>query len=111
MDKVTNYRNIILGILKEYATFQYLGIEGKNEVILDKENERYQVVTLGWQGYKRIHDCPLHFDIINGKVWIQNDQTEEAIANELLEKGVPKEDIILAYESPFRRKELGFPVS
>jgi hypothetical protein len=32
---------------------------------------RYQVITKGWQGTNYVHDCPMHFDIIDGKIWIQ----------------------------------------
>jgi hypothetical protein len=33
------------------------------------------------------------------------------IALELMEKGVPKEEIVLAFHAPFRRKHTGFAVS
>jgi hypothetical protein len=47
----------------------------------------------------------------NNKVWIQYDGTEVDIANALLEQGIPREDIVLAYHSPFIRQYDGFAVS
>ena len=66
---------------------------------------------MGWQGYKRIYACTLHFDIINGKIWIQNDQTEEGIANSLIELGIPKSEIVLGYFSPQKRADTEFAVA
>ena len=43
----------------------------------------------------------MHFDIKDGKIWVQHDGTEIGVANELVELGVAKEDIVLAYHPPF----------
>jgi hypothetical protein len=39
----------------------------------------------------------LHLDILNGKVWIQRDGTEDGIADELEAAGIPRSDIVLAF--------------
>lgn len=111
MDKIKKYRKLILQIIEEYANEEYANFDAVNEIIADKENDRYQLVTMGWQGYKRIHACTLHLDIINGKIWIQNDQTETGIANELIELGIPKSEIVLGYFSPKKRAESEFAVA
>jgi hypothetical protein len=49
-------------------------------------------------------------DIRNGKIWIQHDGTEEGIANRLIASGVPKEDIVLGFHSPFMRQYTEFAV-
>ncbi len=82
-----------------------------NEIITDRENDRHQLVTLGWQRYERIHANTLHFDIIDEKIWIQNDQTEHGIAYDLIKQGVPKENIVLGYFHPERRADVDFAVS
>ncbi len=99
MDKVKKYEAIILKILEARAAIRYANanLDAMNELVLDKENRRYQVVTMGWERYKRVHAVTMHFDIIDGKIWIQQDQTEYGIADELLEMGVPKSDNVLAY--------------
>jgi hypothetical protein len=35
--------------------------------------------------------------LIDNKIWIQQDETEDGIASDLLEAGVPKEDIVLGF--------------
>jgi XisI protein. len=36
------------------------------------------------------HGAIVHIRLIDGKIWIQYDGTEEGVATELLEAGVPK---------------------
>ena len=87
MDKIKQYEKAILNILEEYAKIKYANIDGGNEVIADKENHRYQVVTIGWDGDVFVHDCPIHFDIIDGKIWVQQNMTEWEVGEMLEEQG------------------------
>jgi hypothetical protein len=43
-------------------------------------------------------------------IWIQYDGTEEGIANRLVELGVPREDIVLAFHPPYKRPYTDFVV-
>ena len=60
-----------------------------DEIIVDREADRYLWMIRGYQKHKRIHACVVRIDIINGKLWIQQDRTE-GIAPELERYGVPK---------------------
>ena len=80
-----------------------------NEVF-DEERNHYHLMTVGWNGERRIRGSILHIDLKNDKIWIQHDGTEEGIANDLLARGVPKEDIVLAFHSPYRRQLTGYAV-
>lgn len=111
MDKIKIYQDIILQILAEYSKIRYSNLEAENQLIADKENYRYQVVTIGWEGSKFIHDCPIHMDIINGKIWIQRNMTEIDLGRELTEKGVPKSDIVLGFLSPKVREYSEYAVA
>ncbi len=46
----------------------------------------------------------LHFDILNEKIWIQYNGTEDLIAERLVEFGVPASDIVIGFYSPFKRQ-------
>ncbi len=52
----------------------------------------------------------MHLDIIGDKIWIQRDGTDRPIADELVEAGVPKEDIVLAFYPENMRAYTGFAV-
>jgi XisI protein len=104
MVKIKKYQKAIMSILEEYAKIRYENVDGENQIIADKENHRYQVVTIGWQGNKFIHDCPIHMDIINGKIWVQRNSTEIDLGVALMEQGVLKTDIVIGFFTPKMRE-------
>ncbi len=73
------------------------------EMIVDKEHDHYQVLSVGWNKLERVHGTLIHVDIRDGKIWIQHDGTEEGIANRLVAQGVPRSDIVLAFHPPYKR--------
>ncbi|MTJ54267.1 XisI protein [Anabaena sp. UHCC 0253] len=111
MDKLERYQHYIESILQEYSQYKPSYGDVELQVILDKEHNHYQLMTVGWNGEKRIYGIMLHIDIKDGKIWIQHNGTERRIAQDLLELGVPKQDIVLAFHSPTRRKYSDFAVS
>lgn len=104
MGKLDKYRDYIEKILSEYAAipFAYGNLESKT--IFDRENDRYLLMTVGWKNGNRVHSCLVHIDIINDKIYIQRDGTEEGIAMDLEREGVSKSDIVLAFHEPELRK-------
>ncbi len=52
----------------------------------------------------------MHIVIQNGKIWIQHAGTEDGIANRLVELGVAKGDIVLGFQSPYKRRFTEFAV-
>jgi XisI protein len=104
MDTVNRYRQLLQKILTDYTQVPYAHGDIQFETIFDRESDRYLVVILGRENIRRVHSCLIHADIIDGKVWIQRDGTEEGIASELIKAGIPKEHIVLGFRSPERRK-------
>ncbi len=115
MDNLDKYRQIIQEVLTEFARPRRLGEEKADEfetqVIFDTKNDHYQVLFIGWEGYKRTFGSPIHIDIKNGKLWIQQNLTDYDFIGELIEKGIPKKDIVLAFHAPYKRKYTGFAVT
>jgi hypothetical protein len=111
MDKVDQYRQVIQEILLEHSQIQPAYGEIEMAVIFDHERDHYQVMRSGWLQKQRVYGVLIHIDLKGEKIWIQYDGTEVGVANELLEKGVPKTDIVLAYHSPFMRQYNGFAVN
>jgi hypothetical protein len=111
MDKLTSYRQLIQELLIERANLRSPNDPIKTQTVFDREGDHYQLVHLGWKNSStRIYGCALHVDIIDGKIWVQHDGTEDAIADQLVEKGVPKQDIVLAYHAPHVRQYTEFAV-
>ncbi len=111
MDELKKYQESIMNIISEYAKFKPFYGEIENETIFDTERNHYQLVHVGWENRKRIHGAVIHVDIMDGKVWIQHDGTEDGIALELEEAGIPKDKIVLGFKTPDIRKYTGYAVS
>jgi XisI protein len=98
MDKTIKYENVIIALLHEFAEFWRSSRGVKNQVVADKENHIYQLNMFGWQNGKvYVHLVAFHLEIIDGKVWIHQNNTEAMIADELIEKGIAREDIVLGF--------------
>jgi XisI protein len=111
MDKTGRYGALVEEILQEYGSHKFSYGDIEVEKIFLPESDHYQLMNVGWHGQHRIHGCVLHVDIKGGKIWIQHDGTEEGIANRLVAAGVPREDIVLAFHSPFKRRFTDFAVN
>jgi hypothetical protein len=110
MEKLESYRTYIKQLLSDYASLSPSDGEAETEIIFDTERDRYQVVRTGWKNRYPMYGCVLHLDIKDGKIWIHHDGTEIGIADELVNLGVPKSDIVLAFHEPLVRQYTGFAV-
>ena len=108
---VKTYRQIIEKVLTEYAQLPYAYGELKRQLIIDQAFNHYLLITLGWENKKRVHGCLVHIEIINDKIWIQRDGTEQGIANELVNAGIPKENIVLGFHPTEVRHYTEYAVS
>jgi XisI protein len=111
MDTLDSYRDIIEKVLTEYASIPSAYGEVETEVAFDRKNDRYLMVCVGWEERKRVHDCIVHIDIIDGKIWIQYDGIEHGIALDFTEAGIPKEQIVLAFHPPDVRKYTEYAIA
>lgn len=100
MDTVTMYRPIIERVLTDYAQIPYAHGDIQVQAVFDREADRYLLMLVGREGVRRVHGCLVHVDICGEKILIQRDGTEHGIARDLIEAGIPKNHIVLAFRSP-----------
>lgn len=110
MDKIAEYKVIVKEVIAEVAGDDLdPKDEIKTQVIKDDAGGHYLVFSNGWRKEQRVYGCYLHIDVTDdGKVWLQHDGTDEMVAQMLMDKGIPKSDIVLAFYAPFRRADTGF---
>jgi hypothetical protein len=105
MEKLLEYQTLLKRILREYERLYNLkptpGVE--TFVIFDDERGHYLLTTLGWLPGRRVRRNVLFVRLRNGKFWIEEDWTEDGIATDFVQAGVPREDIVLAFHPPERR--------
>ncbi len=110
MDTIDLFRETIKRILENHAGVPFALGDIYNQTIFECQNDTYLLMAIGWQKKRRVHDCIVHIEIVNGMIWIQADGTEYGIANELIEAGIPKDKIVLGFHKPEIRKYTGFAV-
>jgi len=101
----------ITKVLQDYRDFLGNDPDSDLQLIIDESKTHYLLIETGWQNNRRIYGNLIHIDIINNKIWIQQDGTETGIANELVKQGIPPQQIVLAFKTPERRKITDFAVS
>jgi XisI protein len=110
MGRLETYRGYVQQLLERYAQ-RYPACAGMEvQTLYDTARDHYQVLLLGWDGLHRVYESLLHVDIRDGKIWIQEDRTEAGLACKLIELGVSKDDIVLAFHAPYKRPYTGFAV-
>jgi hypothetical protein len=70
----------------------------------DESQDQYMLYQTGWVGSKPISNVVILARIKEGKIWIEEDWTEEGIVTELLRLGVPPADIVQAWVHPDLRE-------
>jgi hypothetical protein len=112
MDKTMNYRQIIKNALLHYLEIinRRPRTNRETEVSFDEERDHYMLINTGWHDTRRVRGTTVYVRIRNNKFWIEEDWLEDGIATDLLEAGVPKEDIVLAFHHPNMRPFTEFAV-
>lgn len=103
MDKVSQYRQCVQTLLSQYAQTDVVDDGVDVQLIFDTERDHYQWMNVGWQQLYRVYRCVVHFDIQDGKIWLQQNLTDQNPAEDLVALGVPREDIILGLQPPYKR--------
>lgn len=108
LEKVQTYRTIIKQLLEQYAAYKPSYGDIEIQTVFDNEHDHYQVISIGWNKKERIYGCSIHIDIKNEKIWIQINNTELDIGQDLVERGVSKEDIVIGFQPPYLRQYSGY---
>ncbi|MGL6095657.1 MAG: XisI protein [Fimbriiglobus sp.] len=113
MDKLTRYRDVVKACLLDWLA--YVGRARMNgtepQCAFDDERGQYLLLFTGWHKGERDHQVFLHVRIRDGKVWVEEDGTEEGVTPELVRAGVPASDIVLAFHPPELRHLTDFAVA
>lgn len=110
-DRLARYRGIIRRMILDIAKMS----EGQGArdgletlAVCDDRRGRYLLVNVGWQLGRHVDAITVHVRLQDGKVWLEDDMTNLAIADMLVEAGIPKKKIVLGFHSPERRKYTDF---
>jgi XisI protein len=113
MDKIAKYRTLIKTILTNYDQLASTPATPGIETLLsfDEERDQYIWFQVGWTSKERVRGITIHVRIKNDKIWVEEDWTDEGIANALIQAGVPPRDIVLGFHPPEMRAKTNFAVA
>ncbi|QIP14353.1 XisI protein [Spirosoma aureum] len=105
MDRLKKHKAIVRQIIEEIGRMTPSDEQSETQVIMDEERGHYLLFSIGWGHNRREYVPFVHLDVKpDAKVYIQHDGTDLKIANRLVEEGIEKQYIVLAFQSPNRRK-------
>jgi XisI protein len=115
MDSLTYYRNTIQKTIENYYNQSQSSNADKENtptdyLILDPKRDQYLWIRSGWDGKKRIQYVILFLRLENGKIWVETDNTNFGIVDDLLAAEIPQADIVLAFHHPQKRPLTEFAV-
>ena len=112
MDRLTKHRSIVRSVLSEYDRLnEKSGSMTESCVVFDESHDQYLLVLMGWDKDERIKSVMIHIRLKDGKIWIEEDWTEDGVATDLLNEGLSKEEIVLAFHPPQVRQYTEFALA
>jgi hypothetical protein len=112
MGKLEKYRQVLREIILRYGSYSSRYSKTDLLPICDDERGEYLLMDVGWQeNEKRTYLVVFHFRIKDGKIYVEQDNTDADPVQQMIDAGVPKEDIVLAFYPPSHRKLTDFAVA
>lgn len=92
----------ILSKYVEGLAYKYnhaLGNDATYQAITDTKHNHFQLVVIGWAKQKFIYEVLMHLDIHpeTGNIWVQQNNTEILIDEDLEEYDIPKNHFVLGF--------------
>mgnify|MGYP006301649551 CR=1 FL=1 len=110
MASIEKLRDSVKQLLTEYAQIPTYDSQVEYKTIFDLKSDRYMLISIGWYRDRRVHDCIMHLDIIDGQIWIQANNTDRYIGKELVAAGIPPKSIVLGLQPPEVRQFTAYGV-
>lgn len=106
MDQTVNYADILTQVIHEEGKFQP-SFQPKLKIVssCDRKTGQFLLIVVGWDKGHWQHSILFHAQLIDGKVIIEADNTED-ITTTLIEAGVRPEDIISGRKYEEQRTEI-----
>ena len=113
MDKLIFHREAVKKVLGKHREIvsRAAKAEIENLFVFDESSDNYTWLRFGWTSNGRLESITAFIRLLNDKIYIEEDLTENGIANDLIENGVSQKDIVLAFQQPEVRKYTEFALS
>jgi hypothetical protein len=83
----------------------------ETQLIIDSDRDHYLLLRVGWEGEKRINHSVFYFDIKDGKIWVQENNTDIELDKDLEEMGIFKKEIVVGFHHPKMREYSDYAIA
>jgi len=93
-------RDIVKQTLNQLAQLRPSHGDIRVDVLFDEAHDRYALMQVGWNRNQRVRGNLLYLILKDNKVVIEYDGVGYGIEPNLIDRGIPKEQIVFAFLSP-----------
>jgi hypothetical protein len=109
MSYTDTVRQILARVAEHLKRIPKPGVE--TLLVEDPAQAVFLLRRLGWDAGRRVNNTVISARMRDGRVWVEEDNTDLSFTDELLRAGVPKDDIVLAFQPPELRHLTDFAVA
>lgn len=99
MDTAMSQRKAVREVISQYAALRPSHGDIRLDALFDETHDRYALVQVGWDRGRRVRGLLLYITMADGKVYVEYDGMEHGIVDDLVQHGLPENQIVLAYLS------------
>ncbi|NUQ66332.1 MAG: XisI protein [Pirellulales bacterium] len=99
MDTTASVREVVKEVIRRYAALRPSHGEIRLDAVLDEAHDRYALVQVGWDRGRRIRGLLLYITVVDNKVCVEYDGMEHGVIPDFVQRGIPENEIVLAYQS------------
>ncbi len=95
--KLNQYRQLLQEVIEMHAAMPGVPETTESVPICDPVHDNFLLMDIGGEGRKRKGYIVVHLRLKDGKVRVEQDGIEYGIGQDLIEAGIPEEDIVYTF--------------
>ncbi|MFQ4136709.1 XisI protein [Nodosilinea sp. PGN35] len=96
MDTAT-LREKVKQVISEYARLTPSHGQIRLDTVFDDTQNRYALMQTGWSQGRRVRGNLIYITLQDDRIYLEYDGMEQGITQDLIELGVPSDQIVLAF--------------
>jgi XisI protein len=114
-NKIKKHQRVLTAYITQLAKErnESLGNDMTYQSIIDIKGNHFQLVRMGWHKDRFLYSVLIHFDIslLTGNIWVQQNNTEIPIDEDLAVYGVSKKNIVVGFHLEAMRPFSDFAIA
>lgn len=90
-------REKVKQVISQYARLTPSHGQIRLDTVFDETQDRYALMQTGWNQGCRVRGNLIYITVQNDRIYLEYDGMEQGITQDLLDLGVPSEQIVLAF--------------